>query len=316
MPGQLLVRPLLGGLASYVPGIRALIVDRRDGGTASAAYCYAVWLKHLVLLRRAGMTDVPDSVAELGPGGSLGVGLAALISGARHYHALDVVAHSNTQANLRVFDQLVALFERRAPHPDRGGWPDIEADLDERLFPGALLDEDRLRKALAPERIEALRDVLRGSRRDDLSINYESSWDAGDSSPEPPVDLVLSHSALEHVDDLAGTYAALRQRLRVGGHMSHQIDLTAHGTARQWNGFRSLPEPVWRIIRGRRDYLINRAPYSEHRRLLEDSGFEVLLDLKACRSDGVSRSQLTARWHGLTDVDLNCAGVFLIARRR
>jgi hypothetical protein len=158
--------------------------------------------------------------------------------------------------------------------------------------------------------------VLRGSLRGDLSINYEPSWDAGDSYPEPPVDLVLSHSALEHVDDLAGTYASLRQRLRVGGHMSHQIDLTAHGTARQWNGFRSLPEPVWRIIKGRRDYLINRAPYSEHRRLLEDGGFEVLLDLKACRSDGVSRSQLTARWHGLTDEDLNCAGVFLVAQRR
>ena len=67
MPGQFLVRALLGGLASYVPGLRALIIDRRDGGTASAAYCYAVWLKHLVLLRRAGMTEVPDSVAELGP---------------------------------------------------------------------------------------------------------------------------------------------------------------------------------------------------------------------------------------------------------
>ena len=98
--------------------------------------------------------------------------------------------------------------------------------------------------------------------------------------------------------------------------MSHQIDLTAHGTARQWNGFRSLSEPVWRILKGRCDYLINRAPYSEHRRLLEDSGFEVLLDLKACRSDGISRSQLTARWRGLTDVDLNCAGVFLVAQRR
>lgn len=102
------------------------------------------------------------------------------------------------------------LFDQRAPYPVQGGWPDIEADLDKRLFPGALLSEDRLRVALAPERIEALREML--------------------------------HHEL----------------LCAAGHMSHQIDLTAHGTARQWNGFRTLPEPVWRIIRGRRDYLIDR----------------------------------------------------------
>jgi hypothetical protein len=58
--GQLLVRPLLGGLVSYLPGIRSVVGDRRDGGTASAAYCYAVWLKHLVLLGRAGMAPGLD----------------------------------------------------------------------------------------------------------------------------------------------------------------------------------------------------------------------------------------------------------------
>jgi hypothetical protein len=76
-------------------------------------YCYEVWLKHLTLLWANGLRTIPDTVAELGPGDSLGTGLAALLSGANHYYALDIIRYADTPRNLMIFDQLVDLFQRR-----------------------------------------------------------------------------------------------------------------------------------------------------------------------------------------------------------
>ena len=56
-------------------------------------------------------------VVELGPGDSLGVSLAALLSGARRVTALDVVAHNDPERDWRVFDELNALFKLRADVP-------------------------------------------------------------------------------------------------------------------------------------------------------------------------------------------------------
>jgi hypothetical protein len=53
---------------------------------------------------------MPESVAEFGPGDSLGVGLAALLSGSNRYSALDVHRDGSTERTLRIFDELVALF--------------------------------------------------------------------------------------------------------------------------------------------------------------------------------------------------------------
>src|SRR5689334_3926898 len=52
------------------------------GGSSSARYCYSVWLRHLSMAARLGLNTDPKDVAELGPGHSIGVGLAALLSGA------------------------------------------------------------------------------------------------------------------------------------------------------------------------------------------------------------------------------------------
>lgn len=60
-------RQLAYGVLSYVPGAADRLVGA-TGGTSSADYCYCVWLRHLVLARRGGMSGFPAVVAELGPG--------------------------------------------------------------------------------------------------------------------------------------------------------------------------------------------------------------------------------------------------------
>lgn len=305
---------LIKGLATFVPGSSRILPATKTGGTNTALYCYGVWIKHLTMLHQhGGLRTVPDTVAELGPGDSLGIGLSALLSGANRYEALDVVPFASTDANLRVLEELVSLFGQRAPSPAQG-FPDFWQYMGDDRFPHHVLTKDVLAASLAPERVDAIRRVLRGDRVDGIAINYRVPW-TDDASVRPDsVDIVLSHSVMEHVVDIDAAYAAIARWLRPGGLMTHQIDFTSHGLSEQWNGYRGYPELLWKAILGKRPYLINRAPCSVHRELIDRYGFEVTCFLQNIRTDGIERAKLAESWRSISDDDLTCAGAYVQAR--
>ena len=136
---------MLPGVAA-LPPIRARLASRDcgTGGTNSARYCYSIWLRHLVMAARHGLPTDAKAVTELGPGDSIGVGLAALLCGAECYTALDVVRHANVEGNLRVFDELVARFSRREDIPGDGELPSAQPRLQSYRFPAEVLDARRM----------------------------------------------------------------------------------------------------------------------------------------------------------------------------
>jgi hypothetical protein len=89
--------------------------DARTFGTDNSRYCYSVWLRHLIHAHKFGFNHINSTVAELGPGESIGIGLAALLTGSRKYYALDVHTYWNTKRNLMIFDNLVELFKNNFP---------------------------------------------------------------------------------------------------------------------------------------------------------------------------------------------------------
>ncbi len=307
-----LLREVVKGSITRIPGWQRLWRKRGGEGTASASYCYSVWLKHLTLLHAGGMQTVPDRLGELGPGHSLGVGLAAMLSGVNHYVALDMLPYATSDRDLAVFEQLVAMFQQKAARPTRG-WPDFDQHLDPNLFPSAVLSDDVLERALAPERLDAIRRVIAGETVSEVSLRYCVPW--YEAVEEGAVDVILSHSVLEHVDDLELTYAALHRWLRPGGLMSHQIDLTAHAISRSWDGYRSYPDWLWWLVRGKRPYLINRTPPSEHIRLMEKNSFTVVCNLQRRADSALSIERLASRWRQLSDADRHCDSTLIQARK-
>lgn len=311
---QVKIRPLAKGLLTFIPGMQRILRGRGTGGTDSAYYSYGVWLKHLTLLWENGMRSIPNTLAELGPGDSLGIGLAAMLCGVNNYFALDVVRHSNTEINLRILDELVTLFESRAERPTKG-WPDFDRYLDEDLFPGHILDDELLNASLSEKRVAAIRNNLEypGQRTNGITIQYMVPWSENYVIAKDSVDVILSHSVLEHVVDIEKTYQALYSWLKPNGMMSHQIDFESHGLSETWNGYRAYSERLWKIMMGKRPFLINRQPHSAHIDLMVKNGFQVICDLTAHRTDGIQRSDLSDYWKNIADDDLTCSGAFVQA---
>lgn len=319
------IQSLLTGLISCLPGGNEWLFRRYkkknpDGGTLSARYCYSVWLRHLVLANKYGLVNgVPNTVAELGPGNSLGTGLAALVSGAQRYYAFDVVNHSKQKRNINILDELVILFKEREKIPSNEEFPAIKTELNDYEFPSDILDDDFLESMLNKERISRIRreiDCSESKSTDSPVISYIVPWNATDKVAENKIDMIFSMSVLEHIDDIQLTYQKCFSWLKKGGFMSHEIDFKCHGHSVEWNGHWGYSDLIWRIIRGRRPYLINRAPCSYHVSLLKENGFEIVADIPKYDKSGIERNELARRFKSLSKYDILTQNVFLLSKKK
>ena len=308
------IKPILYGLATYLPGM-VNIRRLEAGGAYSARYCYSVWLRHLVFAQKNGLNHNPKIVAELGPGDSLGIGLAALVSGSERYFAFDVVEFANLEVNLEVFDELVTLFSEKSPIPGDDEFPRVKPRLDSYEFPAHILGDARLQSSLEQSRLERIKSSVVDPQSSDSMIQYKVPWFNSDVLEPECVDLIFSQAVLEHVDELEETYKAMFKWLKPDGYMSHVIDFKCHGMSNEWNGHWACSDLVWNWIRGRRPYLLNRAPHSEHIEILERLGFTIISDERSLTESNLSRDRLAPRFRNLTDEDIVTSGAFVQCRK-
>jgi hypothetical protein len=308
----MLFKHILKGVITRIPKIYGILA-RGTGGTNSARYCYSVWMRHLVMARRNGLSSFPETVAELGPGDSLGIGLAALLSGVDRYYALDVVRYADLSTNLKIFHELVELFENCENIPAEDEFPNLKPCLDNYKFPFSIIAKERISELLNQNRLETIRSSLINAEDDKSLIVYTVPWNSSSNIDNESVDMIFSQAVLEHVDDLNTTYRCLYEWLKKDGIMSHQIDLKCHATADEWNGHWLYSDLIWKAIRGNRPYLINREPISTHMKLIADSGFIIVYEQKAQLINNIARKKLTARFKYITDEDLTTSGVFIQA---
>jgi hypothetical protein len=299
-------RSLAIGVATYIPGLRSL-TGRSTGGTVSARYCYSVCLRHLCMLHWHDLPTKFETLAELGPGDSLGVGLAFLLSGAKRYIALDAVRYAADSArNLQILEELIRLFRARAAIPDQSEFPLVQPPLPSYAFPADFLTPARLDAALDPARLDAIRTAVAhpgASLRDGGPVSYCAPWASG-MIEQATVDFVVSQGVLQFVRDLPGTYTEMVSWLKPRGIMSHEIALQSIGITAEWNGHWSCSDPLWRLAVGRRRHATNREPHSTHIALVQKAGCHVVTDERVVRRSGISRTQLAPRFRHLTNEDL------------
>jgi SAM-dependent methyltransferase len=310
------IRPLLSGMASYLPFWERLRPP--TGGTDSARYCYSVWLRHLTIASQHGLSTRFSTFAELGPGNSLGTGLAGLLSGADKYYALDIVPFTTSEENVRVLGELVSLFEQRPDIPDEQEFPRVRPNLGSYKFPHALLPGSRLEKSLSPDRIRAIKEALVHIERapvpeNPIQIWYLVPWDESTIVADGSVDMIFSQAVLEFVAHPKDVYAIFYRWLRPGGWMSHQIDFGCHGSAAKWNGHWAYSDLTWKIIKGRKKIFPNRLPHSAHLDLQKETGFEIVADIPVEDRTGITRTQLAPRLRRLPEDDLTISTAHIVS---
>lgn len=306
-PQELRLKPLAKSIAGYVvPGLRT--VHHANSQSVRAEYAYSVALRHLSRLAPWSDFQVPQRIAEFGLGDALGVGIACLLAGATHYTALDVENHTDTAANLRMFDALVALFRARMPIPDQGlciatapqDWA-FPAFIEENL--GWTLEAGRLRRIRA--------DIVDQSGR---LIAFEAPWQGRVDIRRGSLDWIFSHSVLEHVDDIVTLHRLSREWLAQGGLVSHEIDYGSHDLTRTWNGHWTVPAPLWRVLRGKRPFLINRNSHQDHLDAMASFGIHLLEEERTERPGGLSRARFAHEFATMPEIDARTAVALMIAR--
>lgn len=315
------LRLVLGGLKSYFPLLHAGY--KGQVGHTTGAYCYSVWMRHLSVIVKAVPTFQPRIVVELGPGDSLGLGCAALLSGADQYIGLDVVAHANAENDVKVLDELVTLFQQHAPIPDGRMFPNLEPKLSSYRFPNRLFSDESPRRIRADEaRVATIRAALverQDVLYDNVPVGYLAPWGPR-SLDRQSVDLVISQAVLQDVShepgrsELAGTFAAMSRWLKKGGVMSHQINFGFPGGA-EWNHHWRYSDAAWRLVRGNRPFFENRAPLSTYLTLCDEHDFEVV-SVKRLEQEGIAREETAPRFRDLPEEDFRTAGAHIVAVRR
>ncbi len=307
---------ILGGMKSYVPW---LCDFTGTGGTTVPAYCYSVWLRHLAIMHGHGLPTEPKTVVELGPGDSIGVGLAAMLCGAESYRALDVVRHSDLERDTLMLEELVDLLTVRERIPGDNVFPGLYPRLQSYDFPEDVLTRERLARSLVPDRIAGIRDSLRraGDPSDTASpIRYICPWTDASSVETDSADLVLSHVVLQDIVELPAVFDAMRKWLRPGGIMSHQIDFSSADKEGSWNNHWAYSDQAWRLVRGRRPYYINREPLSTYLRLFGENGFRVIAVTPRTNQRSHPREQLAASFRNLDDADMTTSAAHILAVRQ
>ena len=296
----------------HLPAVKSLLT-KRTGGSVHSRYCYSVWLRHLInwySIRK----NIPEKVAELGPGDSLGASLAALLSGCQSAVALEVDKYGNVEKNLTIFEELVELFKNKTPIPDQNEYPRVIPFLEQYDFPAHIISDEILAKTLSEERLNTIRREIKDVYNpNNTLIKYHIPWNDDKIVDAETIDFVYSQAVMEHVEDVKGTYEAVYKWLKPGGLTSHSIDFKSHNITKSWNGYRTFSELEWKIVKGGRLFLINRVPYSTHIELQKKLNLKILKSIPYKKENEIPHEQFSEKFKQLSEEDMTTSEAYILS---
>jgi hypothetical protein len=222
--------------------------------------------------------------------------------------------HTESERNLAVFDEMVELFRKRASVPIEGWCARVFPFVDDPAFPHDLLPDGLLQRTLDADRIGALRQDL--AARGNVFFRARFASNPAALRVDEPIDIIISESVLEHVDDLDSAYRAFARWLSPGGAMAHLIDYSSHNLSRHWNGHWQCSPMIWSLTRGKRIFLINRVPHQGHLNLLQAHGFDVVHCDKLRRVDGLTTDEFSPEFRGMGFTDATTCLAAVVCRRQ
>lgn len=313
---------LIKGIIKSIPGIERIYeFSPRTGGTDNPRYCYSVWLRHLVYSFENGWTTVPKTIAELGPGESLGVGIAGLISGAEEYFAFDIKRYNNSaKNNLEIFDELIELFRQKHPIPGSTEFPKLKPFLGDYSFPDHIFNDEYLEEILNEERLGRIRNSITlldqvETLNATTMITYMVPWNDTSLTKNDSVDMIFSQGVLHYISDLQSTFEIMYKWLKPKGLMSHLIPFISLDLSDTWYGHWEYSDLEWNLIKGRSNIYSNREPYSTYIKLLHKYKMKIVFEKKIIEETKIERGKLASRFKEFTSEDITISSLFIQATK-
>ncbi len=305
--------PIVKGLVKHVPGVKSLM-QKRTGGSIDSRYCYSVWMRHLIKWSSV-YSEIPETVAELGPGDSLGTAFAALLSGSKQVVALDIFKYWDNKKNLRIFEELVIMFKNKLPIPNDLEFSRVKPILNDYSFPSKIISDNILTKSLSEKRLDRIRkEIMDIDNPNNIFIKYKIPWYDSNVIKESYVDFMYSQAVLEYVEDLDNTYYAMKKWIKPSGLMSNTIDFKSDGITKYWNGHWTFSKFQWKIVKGGKLVVINRAPLSKHLKLNNKYDFEVVQIEVSSMKNELNNKLFSKEFKHLSKKDRTTSGAYILSR--
>lgn len=288
----------------------------KTGGTCSARYCYSVWMRHLIHYYQI-KKEIPQVVAEFGPGDTIGSGVAALLCGVEKYYALDFTRYAGMSKIGMIFGQLLKMMRERSAIPDDSEFPGMYPKLKSYSFPDYILTDEILEECLSEERVTRIKNALRQAKdgQKESIIEYLAPW-WKENTAVVKCDMIFSQAVFEHIDDYAYAHSVIANIAEVGAIVSHQIDFSCHGCADQWNGHWAYGNFTWRLVYGTRPYFLNRAPLADHINEMIRTGIKIQKCVRVRGTDGISRKDVSRKYAKMSEKDLYTCGAYVLGIKR
>jgi hypothetical protein len=204
-----LIKSVIKGLITYVPGTNVLI-NFQKGKTrhsnSRAEFCYNFWLSILKYAKENGIRPEFDKIGEIGTGGSLGIGICALLSGCEKYFAMEIGQNFNKDLNLKILDDLVLLFKNKVRLSD--SFNNINLKINDYDYPENLIDPEFLNE----KTISEIKNDILNNFKDSHRIIILNEWQA---QPSMELDFVFSRAVMEHVSSPGDVYAGITTILKI-----------------------------------------------------------------------------------------------------
>jgi hypothetical protein len=209
----------------------------------------------------------------------------------------------------KLLNDLVQLYVRKEAIPGQCEFPEIRPALKSHEFPKGIIDVSDV-----TERSAVISRALNEEPTCQNLLDYYAPWWSPGIIAPGSLDLILSQAVLEHIDQVDSSYKAMFAWLKKGAYASHVIDFRSHRTSHMWNGHWAYSTLEWKVVRGRREFLLNREPLSVHLKAASEAGFRTILVDREYDRRGFPKARLSRPYRSLEclDAQTSCAMLVLL----
>ncbi|MFC2152999.1 methyltransferase domain-containing protein [Bacteroidota bacterium] len=235
------VKAAIKGVVTFIPFVSLIINihkrNKHNHSGSNALFCYTLWMKIITFLQNSNCPIQFESIAEIGSGGSLGLGFCALLTGSKKYTILEIEKNFDSNKNLQLFEEILSLFKANTKVPSNKQFEQINIKTNDIEYYNRIIDQVDLGNYLSDKRIREIRENILFKSSNLIEYNFD--W-----GKNPPInaqfDLLFSRAVMEHVNSPNLVYKNIYNVLKSGGIMLHDIEFHSHGITKSWYGHNKL----------------------------------------------------------------------------